>query len=154
MIPATTYGHSEITASEPHEPIGSQLLNGVFQIGFNSASGYLAGFAFGIVNPVGGAIFGATSAASSLLISLLAEKMGVNNTCAKVAITGASFIIGIGIAAAAATAAGFPITFMAGLGLTLTMLLTSLAIRMVTGGMFCCSACVGGAALAMKERFV
>jgi hypothetical protein len=145
----------DTTENDQSPSLGSQLFDGAYDIVFQAGAGYLAGY-LGIINPIGGAIFGATSVASTYALNFLAERLGINNTCLKVAIWSLSFVASLAIAAAVTTAAGFPITLMGALGLTLAMVVTSIAISIVKGSITCagncCGACLGGAALALADR--
>ncbi|MBS0604439.1 MAG: hypothetical protein JSS60_05295 [Verrucomicrobia bacterium] len=132
-------------------------MSGIYEIGINAASGALAGYAFSLIDPIGGAIFGATSALSHTIATSLADRFAFNQTAVKIAVWAVSFVASVGLGLLAATVAGFPLTVMGAVGMTLAMLVTSLVVRIVSGGMLCCSgcaaACVGGAALAAKEKF-
>jgi hypothetical protein len=146
-VDATTSSRAPQSPSQ-----GSQIFNSIYEIGFNAASGAFAGWAFGIINPIGGAVFGASYALTHALASEVASKLHMDQTALKVAAWFVSFIASFGVGMLAATVAGFPITILGSVGMILAMLITSLALRMVVSGAGCLSSCLAGAGLAAKER--
>ncbi len=149
---STTTPSIEYPVVEERASIGREILSGAYQIALSSGIGYLTGLAFGIINPIGGAVFGAAAATTNVAIEFISQRLGISNTCAKVAIYGISLIAGIGLGALATTYVGIPITFLGGVGLTLAMVVTKIAVGMLVAGTMCCSACIGGAALAVASR--
>jgi hypothetical protein len=130
----------------------SQILDGVSTIGMSAGAGALAGYLFSIVNPVGGAVFGGTSALISLVGNKIAQRVGVNSFALRVALYAVAFFASIAVSAIATTALGFPLTVSAGVILSIGMLVSQFAINLAIGGAKCASACVAGGALAVKER--
>lgn len=153
MSSTTSIGQSGVSSSQANiiTTPASQVLNGIYNVGMNSAAGALAGYAFGLINPVGGAIFGAVSALSHSVATGLGARWLGDRTCAKVAGWAISFVASIGAGVFVATAAGFPITVLGGVGLTATSLLTHASLKMVTGGLCFYSKCAAACALVAKE---
>jgi hypothetical protein len=146
-VDATTSSRAPQSPSQ-----GSQIFNSMYEIGINAGSGALAGWVFGIINPIGGAVFGASYALTHTFASEVAGKLHMDQTAFKVAAWFVSFIASVGVGMLAATVAGFPITILGAVGMILAMLVTSIALRMVISGAGCLSSCLAGAGLATKER--
>jgi hypothetical protein len=137
----------------------------IYEIGVTTAAGALAGHVFGIINPVGGAVFGASCALTWTLADAISDKVFavpapgshsefiMNRTALKTAAWFVSLAVSIGVGIFAATTAGFPLTVLGGVGMLLTMAVTSIAMRVVGQVSKCLFACTGGAALACKERY-
>jgi hypothetical protein len=132
---------------------GAQIFNSLYEIGLSTGAGALAGYVFGIINPIGGAVFGASSALTSTIALAIADKLGMDNTAFKIAAWVTTFIVSVGVGIFAATAAGFPLTVLGSVGMIFAMFVTTVAIRIVTNGAGCLSACAAGAGLAAKEHF-
>jgi hypothetical protein len=126
---------------------GKVMLKQNFNILTSIASGYLAGLTFSIINPIGGAIFGATGAFTNITLWYLVSKLDISSTTAKTILYGLSFIASMAIAGAVTTAVGFPITFVGAISLTFAMLVTYIAVSMVAVGIICCNGCFLGAIL-------
>jgi hypothetical protein len=141
-----------ITSSQETPSTGAQIFNAIYEIGVSTGAGALAGYFFTIINPVGGAIFGASCALTRTIGGALIDRF-VTDPTLKVAAYAVSFIASIAAGIFVATTAGFPLTVMGSVGMLLAMLVTTCAIRCVTGGAGSCSSALGGAGLALKERF-
>lgn len=122
------------------------IMEGIYSVGFSAGTGALAGYVFGVINPVGGLVFGATSA--------LVEAIGYGimsrqeNEALKTTTYVLSFIAGIAASVAAVTALGFPLTVGTVILLTLGMLVRIIAAGLVLKVSKCYSSCIGGAVLA------
>ncbi len=125
--------------SQPQSP-AMQAATAIAQVFGSAGIGALAGYAFGIINPVGGAVFGATSSLTSTLGNALAEQFGANQTAVKTTLYALSFIASFAVGIAVTTAVGFPITVMGAVGLTLAMAVTTCFIQCVLIGGLCCGA--------------
>ncbi len=104
-----------------------------FYTGF---SAFVAG-AFTTINPIAGAIFGATSNIGTRAINWVLDKNAVtgNNNGAKIIKFAISFFSGIGIGSLMASASGFPVTFVGGLVLTACELGTMFATGLLVAGL-------------------
>ncbi len=131
---------------------GAKIFNAIYEIGVTTGAGALAGYLFSIINPVGGAVFGATYAFTNIIANTVADKV-LPNAALKVVACVASFFASVAVGIFAATTIGFPLTVLGSVGMLVAMVVTSCAIRCVTGGAGCCSQLLGGAGLALKERF-
>ncbi len=141
------------SASQLEQPsAASQILQGVYEVGVSAGAGALAGYMFSLINPVGGAVFGASMALTRLIGNALADKFLMNQTAMKITAWALSLIAGVGPGFLAATTLGFAITAWGAIGLTLAMIITSCAIRCVFNGAGCCASCLGGLGLALRER--
>lgn len=102
---------------------------------FNSCTGAIGAGVFTVINPVGGAIFGAVSTLSQHLILQILNhaEYEENESAAKIINYAVSFFSSIAIGALVASAVGFPITFTGGVVLTACMMATSLAIILLFG---------------------
>ena len=120
-----------ISSSHVNQPpsCADQILNGLYQIGVSTLSGALAGYLFTIIDPVGGAIFGATSALTGVFANALAERFGMDQTASKIILWSVSFMVSIAAAVLVTTAAGFPLTVLGALGMTCAMIGTSILVR-------------------------
>ena len=134
----------------PQTPsIARQVIESVSKIGIQTGAGALAGYAFGMINPVGGAVFGLASTAGQIIADKINENFYGNRTNVKVA----NYILSIAIGAGAVALAGIPLSFGATVGLTAAMILTTIAINLAVGTAQFGADCVGGAALACRDRF-
>jgi len=140
------------TRADRYAP-SSGVKNSIYEIGISAGAGALAGWVFGIIDPVGGAVFGASYALTSTIGNAIYKKLGMNQTALKIAAALASFAISAGVGIFVATTVGFPVTVLGGIGMVLVMTITSIAVRIVIKGAAHLSACAAGAALAVKERF-
>lgn len=109
-------------------------------IACEAAAGGIASYALEIVHPVGGILFGASHALSSVLLTTLLDNLPVDTRSPsfKVAKFASSFLIGIGIAHVLTATLGFPLTFGTALVLTLVMLITSFVIEFMRTGRVSC----------------
>ncbi len=140
------------TPSQETSSTGAKIFNAIYEIGVSTGAAALAGYMFSIINPVGGAVFGATYALTNIIADTVADKVLPNATL-KVVAYAVSFFASVAAGIFAATTMGFPLTVIGSVGMLLAMIVTSCAIRCVTGGAGCCSNVLGGAGLALKERF-
>jgi hypothetical protein len=137
----------------PYSPsLDTQIFNSIYEIGVSTGTGALAGWAFGIIDPVGGAVFGASHALTSTLVNAVADKLNMDHTALKTAACAISFIASVSVGIFATTTAGFPLTVLGSLGMLVAMAVTSIGVRIVVKGAGCLSSCIAGAALAAKER--
>jgi hypothetical protein len=105
-------------------------------IGANASVGYIAGSVFTIINPIGGAIFGATYFLTNLVTDVILGSAGSNNnTALKIAKFVISGVLGAVAATFAVASVGFPITFTAAALLGGGMALVSLPIKSIIN---CC----------------
>ncbi len=139
---SSTVAHPIPHAPQPR-PLASQILNGLYEIGVHGAAGALAGWACSIIDPVGGAIFGVSSAFTGVLANTLAERCCMDQTAARIAAFAVSFIASIAVGIIVTTAAGFPLTVLGAVGMTLAMLVSSIVVRF---GIACVGGCVGAPA--------
>ncbi len=137
--PATNPPHSSHQNHSLSVPV--QVLGGIFRVAGSAVIGGLAAYAFSIINPVGGAIFGATSALTSIVADKIANQFSINHTAVKVAVWIVSAMASIGIGLAVTTAVGFPLTVVGAIGMTAAMLATSIVVHLVAG-IACCSTCL------------
>jgi len=133
---------------------GNQIFKNICNIAEITVSGALAGHLLGVIDPVGGAVFGASYALTITIADAISDKViNMNKTALKVVAFFVSAIVSTGVGIFAATTAGFPLTVLGGIGMLLTMAVTSIAIRIVHHVAEPLFACAGGAALACKERY-
>ncbi|MBS0606837.1 MAG: hypothetical protein KF898_08895 [Parachlamydiales bacterium] len=122
----------------------SQVATLAFQTGAEAAIGALAAAAFTTINPVAGAIFGATAGMTGGITSIIFDQTGLTENwglAGKVARIGLGVILGSLAGYAVATAAGFPITFAAAAILTAASLATAVAGVLVVGSCLCFTVC-------------
>ena len=131
----------------------TQIVNSISRIGIGAGVGALAGYAFEIIDPVGGAIFGATAELVVVIGDRLADKLCMNRTILKTAAYAVAFITSIGVGIFVTTAAGFPLTVTGAVGIVLTSFVTSIGIIALRIGACGLCSCVGGAALAANEQY-
>lgn len=131
-----------------------RVANVAFQTGAEAAIGALAAAAFTTINPVAGAIFGATAGLTGGATSIVFDQTGLTENwglIGKVARIGLGVILGALAGYAVTTAAGFPITFAATAILTAASLATAAAGVLVVGSCLCltvcCVAAIGAIAL-------
>jgi len=143
------------TTSSTHQTpsTGAQIFKAIYEIGFSSAAGALAGYLFNIINPMGGAVFGASMSLSRHVTSALAERFCMDQTALKVTAYLVSFIASIAVGVFSTTAAGFPLTTLGAVGMVLAMVVSNCFLGVMLGGAGCCASCLGGAGLALRERF-
>lgn len=153
MATTTSLAVTTISASRSEQPsVASQILQGVYEVTVSAGAGALAGYMFTLINPVGGAVFGASMALTRLLGNTLADKFLMDQTAMKITAWTLSLIAGVGAGFLAATTLGFAITAWGAIGLTLAMIITSCAIRCMFNGATCCASCLGGLGLALRDR--
>ena len=83
------------TLSQPTTPAGKAIMN-LYHIGLAAGAGALAGLAFGIINPIGGAIFGAAATTANWIGRTVADSLPIEDAGAKTALEVAAFIISLG----------------------------------------------------------
>src|SRR5580698_9448890 len=83
--------------TNPSLSIPVQILSGACKVATSAAIGGLAAYAFSIINPVGGAIFGATSALTGIIADKIANQFSINHTAVKIAVWTVSAIASIGV---------------------------------------------------------
>jgi|GEM_PF-2877126 len=111
-------------------------------IGANASVGYIAGSVFTIINPIGGAIFGATYFLTNLLTDVILGSAGCNNnTALKIAKFVISGVLGAVAATFTVAALGFPITFTAAAMLAGGMALVNWPIKSIIN--CCCQGSTG-----------
>jgi hypothetical protein len=152
--------------NRPHNTVSPACLcatmaaSAAVNIGANASLGYIAGSVFTIINPIGGAIFGATYALTSVVADGILGAVGCNNnTALKIAKFVISGVLGAVAATFTVAAVGFPITFAAAAMLIGGMTLVSLAIQLIFK-CFKCTCCtttligvgVGAAAIAIARN--
>lgn len=139
--------------------LGQNLVERVDNIIIHTGSGYLAGYLFSIIDPIGGAVFGATEEAFRHLIRIAADQLGLfTSTTDKIIFFIGSKFAGLAIAAAVTTSIGFPLSIGGVIDLSLLMIPTSV-ISFVANRIFLDIAkmglaCLGGATLAIRDRLV
>jgi len=109
---------------QAHSPAG-EVVTGLYQIGISAGAGALAGYAFSLIHPIGGAIFGATFAVVNSIGTSLANQFGMNEEATKTALYAVSYIISTLAGAFATTTLGFPLTFLSGVVMTFGMIITT-----------------------------
>jgi hypothetical protein len=131
----------------------AQLL---FGAALSAGTGAVAAALFTTIGPVGGAIFGVSSFLSGRLVHFIFDKVDCfpESNVAKIAKFVLSSLGGIAAGALIATAVGVPLTFTAGLILTLGMGVVTLTSLLVIGGCMCSSAVATGIALGRDDRGV
>lgn len=95
--------------------------------------GAFAASAFTTINPLAGAIFGATSSLGTRAIDWILNKMGLpeDTSAGKIIKFAISFFGGIAIGGLAVSVLGFPMTFAGGVVLSLWMLGTTFAVSLL-----------------------
>ena len=124
------------------------IMEGIYTVGVSAGTGALTGYVFGIINPVGGLVFGVTNALVGTIGRGLISRISEENSALKVAAYVLTAIVSIGASVAAVAALGFPLTIGSFILLSLGMLVTGIAIELVLAASKCYSACIGGAVLA------
>lgn len=119
----------------------SQVIMGAYNIGLSATTGALAGWAFNIIAPAGGAVFGVAYGIASSLAGTLANYMNVNETATKTALRFLSFAASLAAAAFVTGLAGFPLTLVGAVGLSLAMIPSWFAVACSAG---CIGACATG----------
>jgi hypothetical protein len=101
----------------------------------NAGIGAFTAAIFTSINPIAGAIFGATSSLGTHAINWLLDKAAipVDNNAGRIIRFAATFFGGIAIGAILLSAVGLPLTFVGGLVLTVGMLGTAFAINLMLG---------------------
>jgi hypothetical protein len=111
------------TLSQPTTPAAKAIMS-LYQIGLGAGAGALAGLAFGIINPIGGAIFGAATITANWIGRSVTDSLPIEDAGAKTALDVAAFILSIGLGIMAVTYAGFTLTAMGAIGMVFAMMLT------------------------------
>ena len=117
--------------------------SGIAHIAGQAGIGYLTGSVFSIINPVGGAIFGATNALTNIAADIVINAVGsnrINNVALLIAKLVISGILGAVAATFAVAAAGFPITFAAAAMLIGGIVVVDIAIEAILGCCLCVTA--------------
>lgn len=94
---------------------------GIGRIAFHAAAGAVAGLAFGLINPIGGAIFGAAVAASGMLGRAVIDSLSIQEEGVKTALRITLFIISIKLGIAATALIGFTMSTFGAIGMVLSM---------------------------------
>jgi hypothetical protein len=129
----------------------SKLIDAASKTATLGACGYFAGHVFSLIDPVGGAIFGVTAAVSHRLSGYILDKFQISSILLGSFAYNAAYFTGIGIGAAVTTTAGFPIAFSTTVVLNAVIILTYALARSILSNS---ANCIGGAALAIKDRLV
>jgi hypothetical protein len=117
-----------------------EVLGGIVKVGTNAGFGALAAYAFSIIHPIGGAIFGATAAVCRIVADKVLDSMPENKTALKIAVWAVGFVATIAISLLVTTTLGFPITAIGAVGMTVGMIATSIAVRWLAR--LCCTSLV------------
>ena len=123
-IPATT-------AAPPAPSFASEAVPRAYHIAFSGAAGAFAGWVFNIIDPVGGAVFGVASYCASSLGRALTNVLHPNETAAKTTAHFLTFIASLAVGALAVSLAGFEITLMGAVGLSLAMTAVVLSLAII-----------------------
>ena len=108
--------------NQPTTPASRAIVN-MYNIGVTAGAGALAGLVFGIINPIGGAIFGATTATAYLIGKTINNSLSPQDPGAKTALDVAAFVLSIGLGIMAATYAGFTLTALGAIGMVFAIVL-------------------------------
>lgn len=129
------------TATQPQNlNLAEHSLMNIYEIGITAASGAIAGHWWTLVNPVGGAIFGATVAIANKITNALTHKLDIRAPEAKVAAFAITFIAKMGLAFLVTTALGFPMTVSSLILMPLAMFAAGIVMR---AGLACLQHCLG-----------
>ena len=110
------------TQTQAQTPTGRAILI-AYDLGLRAAAGAFAGYAWSIINPIGGAIFGLASALTNTAgDAITASTVPMNETAAKTAMRVATFLLSVAAGIIATAAAGYTITVGAAVGLSLAMI--------------------------------
>lgn len=96
-----------------------------------------------IINPVGGAVFGAASALTGIVVNSFVQKPEITQTANKVALWAVTVAARIGAGMLAVAAAGFTLTVTSAVGMSIAILVSLVVVHF---GIGCCAACCGGLA--------
>ena len=134
------------------------IFNGVYNTLLYATSGFLGGYFFSLIVPMGGAVFGATSAIAEMATDSLIDRSELNS-CLRTLLWAGAFFTNIAAGAFIASSLGFPITLTTACVLTLAMIPASLLVakpllNMALLGAKYAAACIGGGLLAIKDRLV
>ncbi len=138
----------EASRSNNHPSIAQLIKEGVYAVGLSAGIGALAGYAFEIIHPVGGLVFGAASTLTIVIGRVILSRIDEDNVALKVATYVGTVIASIAAGVIAVTALGFPLTVGSFILLTLGMVVTGYAFPHILQASKCYSACIGGAVLA------
>ena len=105
------------------------VTNLYFNIGIFAAAGELASRGFELTQPLGGALFGATTMTVEYLTELLLDKIFDNSVLGKTTKFAISFFVGIIAACYLTTLVGYTFSIAEGIVFTLTMCAVELAIQ-------------------------
>lgn len=94
----------------------------ILDIGVQTGVGALAGLVFGIVNPIGGAIFVATSGVARIVGVNIINALPDTAKSVKIALRIAAIILSFPLGAIAAAYAGFTMTALGAIGMTFIVL--------------------------------
>jgi hypothetical protein len=109
-----------VTTRAPSQ--ASEAILGLYNVALSGCAGAFAAWAYTLINPIGGAVFGIAAGCANSLGSVIANSLPVNETAAKTAAHFLTFLASLGIGAFAATLAGFHITLMGAVALSLAMI--------------------------------
>jgi hypothetical protein len=139
-IPATTAAPpvTAVPAAPPAPSCASEAVLGLYNIALSGGAGALAAWAFTIIDPIGGAIFGVASALTNSLGRVMANVPGTE-AAVKTAVHFLTFIASLAVGAAAVTLAGFQITLMSAVGLSLAMIPAWIAVSCSANCIGCCA---------------
>ena len=133
------------------------IFNGAYDALFYAASGFLGGYFFSLIDPIGGAVFGTASLIAETVTNTLISRSGLNS-CLRTLLWAGAFFANIAAGAFIASSLGFPITLTTACILTFAMIPASLVakplLNMALFGAKCAAACIGGGLLAIKDRLV
>ncbi len=131
----------------------AQLAFGAALMGAGSA---IAAGLFTTISPLGGAIFGVSDWLSNRLIHWICEKVSCcpDDLIFRVAKSALAVMGGIAAGVLITTAAGFPMTLMSGVTLTVTSIGVTVAALLTLGGCLCSSAIATGLALGTNNEGV
>jgi len=125
-------------ATQPSTTADSIVLR-TYSVGITTASGALAGHLWKIIDPVGGAIFGASYGIAHQLSGLLIEHLGLQTSAAKTAAFVIAFIASISAGFFAAGAAGFSIAVGSAIWMPIAMCVASVIVRLGIECLMCCA---------------
>ena len=115
--------------------LASEALGAAAVTGACAGTGYIAGSLFTIIDPVGGALFGATFALTEAVTGRIMDALGRNRNdiACKIAKFAIPMILSTVAAIAVVAAAGFPITLGGAAALIGCMFVTAIAVGGIIG---------------------
>ena len=94
---------------------------GIGKIAIAAAAGAVAGLALGIINPIGGAIYGAVGATSVMLGRAVIDSLPIQDEGVKTALRLALFAISVGLGVSASAFLGFTMSTFGAIGMVLAI---------------------------------